>query len=183
METLPLKHLTGFVILSNIPNNTPESRSVVVIIQHNENKGTMGLCINQPLNLKLNDFDENLWGNFDNIPVFRGGPVNPKQIILSAMEWDAQHQQLKWHLGLNQQQTSQLICHQPNAHFKAYSGYLGWAPGQLAEEIQKGLWLPVPMPSKRIFRIPNRMLWDTLMLQYYPSQITVKGFPNNPSFN
>ena len=183
MEKLPFKHLTGFVLLSNISSDKPENHSVVVVIQHNETIGTMGLCINHPLHLNLNDFDEKLWGNFDYIPVFRGGSTKPKQIIVSAMEWDSQRQQLKWQLGLNQQQINALICHLPHAQFKAYCGYVNWAPGQLSEDIQKGLWLPVPMPSKKIFRIPNPTLWDTLMFQYYPSQLTLKGLPKEPSWN
>ena len=183
METFPLNQLTGFVLLSNFPSNNPEKHSVVVIIKHSETAGTMGLCINHPLHLNLNDFDEKLWENFDHIPVFRGGPVNPKQIIITAMQWDENQQQLKWQLGLNPQQTSQLSCNFPNTQFKAYCGYVGWNAGQLAEEIQKGLWLPVPMPSKKIFRIPNATLWDTLMFQYYPTQLPLKEFPKDPSWN
>jgi|GEM_PF-3399755 len=183
MENLPLSPLAGFVLLSNLSNGTPENHSVVVIIQHNETTGTMGLCINHPLHLNLNDFDENLWENFDHIPVFRGGPENPKQIIITAMQWDENRQLLKWQLGLNPQQTSQLIYNSPNTQFKAFCGYVGWRAGQLAEEIQKGLWLPVPMPSKKIFRIPNDTLWDTLMFQYYPTHLTLKELPKNPSWN
>lgn len=183
MENLPLNPLAGFVLLSNIPNASPESHSVVIIVQHSETAGTRGLCINHPLHLNLNDFDEKLWGNFEHIPVFRGGPENPRQIIITAMQWDENRQQLKWQLGLNPQQTSQLICNDPHTQFKAYCGYLGWGPGQLVEEIQKKLWLPVPMPSKKIFRILNDTLWDTLMFQYYPAAHTIKELPKDPSWN
>ena len=173
---------SGLVLLSNTLINPNSEQSVVVIVQHDRVNGTMGLCINHPLRLMLNDFDEKTWGNFSQVPVFKGGPVQPERIIMTSIEWD-QQQRLKWQLGLNQKQANQLIVDNPNIRFKAYCGYIDWKPGQLLEDIKNSLWLPIPLPSKKIFAITNQLLWETLMFQFYPSKLNSKNFPKNPTLN
>jgi len=174
---------SGLVLLSNTSVNHNNDQSVVVIVQHDRTNGTIGLCINHPLRLTLNDFDEKTWGSFHQVPVFKGGPIQPQRLIVTSIEWDHQQQRLKWQLGLNQKQANQLIIDNPNTRFKAYCGYINWKPGQLIEDIKNLLWLPIPLPSKKIFTITNRLLWETLMLQFYPSKLNSKNFPENPTLN
>ena len=184
MDLSNLLDFTGLVLLSNNPNGGIFQHSVAVVIQHNKDTETMGLCINFPLRLMLNDFDEDAWSAFDNVPVFRGGPSQPKRILVTSMTWDANRQMLRWQLGLDQQQALQLMAQHPKSGFKAYCGHISWQPGELAHELQQNLWLPVPMPSKKIFKIANHKLWHTLMLQFYPEYLKeLPDFPENPTLN
>lgn len=172
----------GLVLLSNPLTTSVYRNAVVVVVQYN-NMGAMGLCINQPLHLTLNDFDEKKWGRLNHVPVFKGGPMQPKQVIITSMEWNAQHRCLKWQLGLDTQQISQIMADGDDSDIKAYCGYVSWPQDQLLEEIQKAIWLPVPLPSKKIFSIPQPSLWDTLMLQFYPKLMENKQLPKNSSCN
>lgn len=183
MDIKNFTDLTGVVLLGHqIPNKLLKN-AVVVIVRYDRDLGTMGLCINQPLRLTLSDFDEKSWANLEDVPVFCGGPIQQKQILVTSMEWDAQRQQLKWQLGLNPQAASQLVLSSPKTQFKAYCGYVSWGPGELLDELQRKFWLPVPLPSRRMFKTDNKKLWDTLMLQFYPEFISDKNFPENPSLN
>lgn len=184
MDLSNLLDFTGLVLLSNHPQGGAFQHSVVVIVQHNKDAETTGLCINFPLRLMLNDFDDKTWNAFDNVPVFRGGPLYPKRILVTSMSWDANRQMLRWQLGLNQKQTLQLMAQYPKSGFKAYCGRVVWQPGELADELQQNLWLPVPMPSKKIFKTTNHKLWHTLMLQFYPEYLkSFSSFPENPTLN
>ncbi len=176
-------HFIGLILLSNGSNTDANSNDVVVVVHDNKNSGTIGLCINHPLRLTLNDFDEKIWGNFNQVPVFKGGPTQPQQIIVTSLDWDQQQQRLKWQLGLNQQQATRLMMDHPKTCFKAYCGHINWAPGQLFKDIQDMTWLPIPLPSKKIFSISNPRLWDTLMLKFYPSKLKSTSLPKNLSLN
>lgn len=184
MDLSRLPGFTGLVLLSNNPLGGIFQHSVVVIVQHNRDTETMGLCINLPLRLMLNDFDEVTWGAFGNVPVFRGGPSQPKRLLVTSMHWDEHRQTLRWQLGLDQQQALQIMSRHPKSGLKAYCGHMIWQPGQLIDEVQKNLWLPVPVPSHKIFKTTNRNLWHTLMFQFYPEYLRgFTRFPENPTMN
>lgn len=173
----------GLVLLSNLHQNQFLDQSVVIIIKHDKIHGSFGLCINHPLRLTLNDFDEKKWDCLDYVPVFRGGSIAPNQIIITAMCWDASHQRLNWRLGLEQSQIRNWGTEDSNVQFKAYCGYMNWLPGELESDIHQQHWLPIPLPSKRIFSISNQKLWNTLMLQFYPLIFSNGILPKYPSEN
>ena len=45
---------------------------------------------------------------------------------------------------------------------RAYMGYSGWAPGQLADEIDRGDWLVVKADPSIIFKMPHKEIWNKL---------------------
>lgn len=174
----------GLILLSHFPTADPLwGQSVVVVIRHDDRYGTIGLCINHPLHLTLDDFGEDQWQSLDTVPVFRGGPVAPKHIIVTALSWDAAYQRLCWRLGLDSDLVRHLSADEPHLQFKAYCGHMNWGPGSLEDDIRQQKWLPIPLPSKKIFTLPNSQLWRALMLQFYPIFSTELNLPQHPSEN
>ena len=45
--------------------------------------------------------------------------------------------------------------------FKVFTGYAGWAPGQLTREIELGVWRVVPGTAEAVFS-NNSRLWQNL---------------------
>lgn len=135
------QNFSGLVLLSNPQNqiDTEFEQCVIAVVQHQRDKGAMGLILNRPLRLMLNDFDANQWEHFDDVPVFKGGPVEQKRLILTAIDWTPNNHFLKWHLGLQARQASQLLSQNESIVLRAYCGYVGWREGQLEEELDKNL--------------------------------------------
>ncbi|MFO8066025.1 MAG: YqgE/AlgH family protein, partial [Bacteroidales bacterium] len=55
------------------------ARSVVLLVEHSEADGTIGLILNKPINLKLNEVIK----DFPDItyPLYLGGPVHPDRLF------------------------------------------------------------------------------------------------------
>ena len=179
------QNFSGLVLLSNPQNqiDTEFEKCVIAVVQHQRDKGAMGLILNRPLRLMLNDFDANQWEHFDDVPVFKGGPVEQKRLILTAIDWTPNNHFLKWHLGLQARQASQLLSQNESIVLRAYCGYVGWREGQLEEELDKKIWLPVPMNPQEVFASDNKQLWNQMILKFHPGNLMISQLPFNPSFN
>ena len=165
------------------PEQSEFSHSVIVVINHKEKLGSLGLILNKPLRLTLNDFSEDQWENFENVPVFKGGPVEQNRLIVTALEWDEEQNWVRWHLNLKGRQLSFLVNSDAQLRLQAFCGYVGWQAGQLEKEIQEGFWLPAPVMPQNLFAANNKKLWEKLMSIYYPLQPYKNLLPNDPSFN
>ena len=64
------------------------SRTVVLLSAHSD-EGALGVVLNRPIGKSLGEFGSDFSeGVLSGVPVFTGGPVKEKQIILSA--WHAE---------------------------------------------------------------------------------------------
>ena len=134
------------------------SRTVTYICEHGES-GAMGIVINQPLKIKLNELLEHL--NIEvtqqscNDIVFAGGPIQTDHGFVlhrSAGEWENS-------LKVSEQTyltTSQDILTAiasgsgPKEHLIAM-GYAGWSAGQLEKELAESSWLTVETGPNILF--------------------------------
>ena len=64
------QNFSGLVLLSNPQVETCWDKVVMVVIQHSQERGAIGLQLNRPSRLNLSDFNEKIWENFGNVPVF-----------------------------------------------------------------------------------------------------------------
>lgn len=140
-------------------------RSVVYLVQHNEN-GSVGLVLNQLLPQELDaifpDFPEK-------IPLFQGGPVEQDTIMilhnLSELEnslqsipgiyWAGSFEQLKFMF-------SEGLCTPSDVKF--FKGYSGWGAGQLEAELEEKSWILLPADASLIFEsAPENLYKDVLI--------------------
>lgn len=180
---LSCNYPVGLVLLSSATAPKPFERSVIIVIQHDSRIGTMGLCIDRPLRLTLDDFDEKRWGSFDSVPVYYGGPMQQNQIIVTSFERDKRGHNLCWRLSFTPEQAMHLLRSSQTSTFKAYCGYVGWRPGQLVDEIKQQLWLPVALVPQKLFSLAATHLWETLVFQNYPSELPANYLPQKPQLN
>ena len=143
-------------------NDSAFGRTVTYICEHSD-KGAMGIVINHPLHLKLDEVFDHL--NIEDITakhpeyILAGGPVQTERGFVlhdnQEQHWEAT-QAISKDISLT---TSQDIL-ADMAHDKGPErslvalGYAGWEAGQLEAEIAENAWLTAPASSDIIFNTP-----------------------------
>jgi putative transcriptional regulator len=49
--------------------------------------------------------------------------------------------------------------------YRLYSGFSGWAPGQLESELQRDSWFVLPATENLLFRADTNGMWEVLLEQ------------------
>lgn len=147
------------------PNFT---RTVTVICEHNKH-GAMGIIINQPTSMSVDElFDQLDFKDKNNkapnpSPVFAGGPVHiDRGFILhdSDRQWKSTHiidndlmlttsEDILLDIALGKGPKNSIIA----------LGYAGWAAGQLEQELAENVWLTVPYEANIVFDTPVSKRW------------------------
>ncbi|MEE4660606.1 MAG: YqgE/AlgH family protein [Halieaceae bacterium] len=141
------------------------AHTVTYLCEHNEH-GAMGIVINQPLDLSLEEVLEHLklspTPEMARIPVMAGGPVNmDRGFILhepGPREWEATLPVTEeiW-LTTSRDILASMADGEGPAKSLVALGYAGWSPGQLEAEIADNSWLTLPADPAVIFDTPAHL--------------------------
>lgn len=133
------------------------SKSVVYIYEHNE-EGAMGLVINKPLTMQLNDVLKHL-----NIstqlpavatqPVMMGGPIGQEHGFV-LYEEDSE-----LFLSSSKEMLVAIANGDGPQRYIVTLGYAGWQIGQIEQELQHNHWLIVPCEIDILFATPCAERW------------------------
>jgi putative transcriptional regulator len=138
------------------------SQSITYICEHGES-GAMGIVINQPLELSVDEIFEHLeidtLADFSDEPVMSGGPVQLDHGFVLHRNCDQ-----RWEASLKVTPDITLTSSRdvlraiaagtgPKEHLIAL-GYAGWTAGQLEFELAENSWLTLPADSDIIFSTP-----------------------------
>lgn len=146
------------------------SHTVTLICEHNE-YGAMGIIINQPTSMSVEELidrldTENKSETVPNHnPVFAGGPVHINRGFIlhdSDREWESTHiidndlklttsEDILLDIGKGAGPKNSIVA----------LGYAGWGPGQLEQELADNAWLTVPYEAKIVFDTPVEKRWKT----------------------
>ncbi|SET82883.1 YqgE/AlgH family protein [Thalassotalea agarivorans] len=143
-------------------------KTVTYICEHNE-EGAMGLIINLPLNLTVNDLLNHINQEDKHLAtreqqVLTGGPVaQDRGFVLHSP-------QPGWRSSLSLSRdimitTSKDILdalgtEQAPNDFIVTLGYAGWSAGQLEQELQENAWLTIPASTEILFQTPVPQRWQ-----------------------
>ena len=125
--------------------DAPFQRSVVVVIDHSEDGGTMGLIINRLSHYNLADLVDDIHAEAD-IPVFIGGPVHKERMYYLHSLADLIPDSVEVSEGLYVSGSYDVIKDYINAggdvdgKIRFFLGYSGWDAGQLRGELDKYDW-------------------------------------------
>ncbi|MFL0811371.1 MAG: YqgE/AlgH family protein [Agarilytica sp.] len=151
--------------------------SITYICDHSD-QGAMGIVLNQPLNIHLDEVFDQLALDYHpaagEYPVLAGGPVNAQQgFVLHRNEgkWDSSlHITPDICLTASRDIVSALAENKGPAGAQFALGYAGWSPGQLEEELTENTWLAVPAENSIIFDVPvnerRKVLEDELGINF-----------------
>ncbi len=157
-----------FLIAMPALNDSYFHQSVIYLCDHSED-GAMGLIINQPSEMTLNELLAHLKLPFDpdakhNPRVFIGGPVAKNQGLL--LHTNSLHDDESIPIGENVFLSTSLdalaTLAQDNSEQDALVslGYAGWQAGQLEHEIANNDWLTVQADHDILFNTSRQDCWQ-----------------------
>ena len=154
----------GFLIA--VPQLTdPNFKQSVVLLLQQSDDGALGLVINRESPIYLRDLCKDHEINYAGDPAKRvrvGGPVQPEQglVLYSGDLDDPEGREVLDGLQVSAStRTLQNLCQGSGIRFHCFSGYAGWAPGQLEQEINEGSWILAPVDPGLVLDTPPDNLW------------------------
>lgn len=136
--------------------------SVTYICEHNDS-GAMGVIINRPSSLTLEevleDFDEATETTLGRTQVLLGGPVGVQRGFVlhqgQGQSWESSLSiESEIFLTGSKDILRALAKEQGPEHFLLALGYAGWSGGQLEQELTENSWLTVPASHEILFETP-----------------------------
>ena len=149
----------------------PNFRETVVLLVDHSEEGSWGLVINRPTAVPLSKlFPEEKALQKRDDRLFSGGPVSPGRFLLLLRSPRPPESSrpvfAEVHLA-----SSPAVLRGPDAgviaEFRAYAGYAGWAPGQLAAEVARGDWYIMAAEAEAVFAEEPAGVWATLHTRAY----------------
>ncbi len=168
-------------------------QSVVLIVEHND-EGAMGLVVNHPSSVKVNNA---LSGHFDNLPesddvVFSGGPVEQAALFIlhNAPQYDGGESAVipNVYIGSSAEAFERIIREVSSGiyseiNFRIFSGCAGWGGGQLEGELERGDWFTHAATAERLFQKDIYSLWEKELQSVYEAHRILPPSESNPEWN
>jgi len=136
------------------------SGTLTLICEHDE-KGAIGLVINQPMSITLTDVFEQMGipesPQLENERVLCGGPVaNDRGFVLHRLTGPTWQSTLEINDDIGITTSQDIIealaaCEAPEGALLIL-GYAGWSEGQLEQEFMNNTWLSLPSSDQVLFK-------------------------------
>jgi putative transcriptional regulator len=139
--------------------------SVVLLVEHDE-QGGMGVILNRPLPVTLQQICQESHLAFDGddeATAWRGGPVDPQRgiILVRGGLPDSEDTVLDFTDFISyRKDLLESLLMEPSATFRLFLGYAGWGAGQLDNEIQEGAWVRMPLNPDWLMPEDPQELWS-----------------------
>lgn len=161
-------------------------RSVILLIDHTF-RGTMGLILNKPLPLSL----DNLLGNInlqEQIPIYRGGPLCMDTLFFLhtlGQIPDSLPISQGFYLNGNFEAIKLYITsgNSVEGKIRFFLGYSGWSYNQLYHEINGNTWMVGNEPPSTLMNVHNKNLWKDALCKLGNKYKLWAHFPIKPHYN
>ena len=163
-----MSHASQFIIARPSLQDPSFQQTVILLLQHDQS-GAFGLVVNRPLPPQAWTLP---------FPLYLGGPCKSEGLLMlhGHQEWmDMQTQQEKQivpgiFIGDEEcvKQATQQHAEEATGRFLMMTGYAGWGPGQLENEISQGAWALVKATSENLFQISAQDKWASLLPSIIP---------------
>ena len=163
-------------------------RSVIGLVDHTEEEGTVGFILNKKMNFDVNELIQDL-DSEEKYKVYYGGPVTTDTIhyihnvgdilddsikVSRGVYWGGDFDKLKFLIN------SGLI---KSNNIRFYLGYSGWSAGQLQEELQTGSWIQSRIDPNYIFKSSASQLWKQTLSIKGDRYSVIAQMPHHISLN
>lgn len=145
----------------------PNFRQTVVLVTQRPDASTVGVILNRPTRLVLADLLPGQRVENYQDAVYFGGPVFRRNVV-AVFESAGVPQASAFHLMRGIYMTMQAknvadLLDRPDARYRLYAGFSGWAPGQLESEFVREGWYVVPASEEIVFRRDTRGMWEEMV--------------------
>ena len=177
--------LTGHLLLSNATLFDPNFRRTVVLIGHHDDEGAVGVVLNRPLGVFVDEAVpplSDLVGSHDEL--FEGGPVQPDAAVVIAEFSDPARAGLMAFgaIGFLPDEMDE-ADRDAIVRARIFAGYSGWGPGQLEEELAEDAWLVTGATEADVFTPEPDRLWERVVRRLGPGYAVLQTMPMDPSAN
>ena len=160
-----------FLVAMPILTDPYFNRSVVYICEHNE-KGAVGIIINQPLQsfrVNLSEILQAIVGSKPELsptadfPILCGGPIHPERGFIIHAPGGGWQSSLKMNSEIcvttSKDILRAIVKQQGPEKFIFSLGYANWIAGQIEQEIINNFWLAMPADPAILFDAPFNKRW------------------------
>lgn len=164
-------------------------RSVILLLDEDNNQGHIGLALNKITPVSLQDLFPD-WKAGAEVPVYSGGPVEADRLFMLHTMGDRFEGSMEVSPGLYVgAKLDDIIDYINNNRYadgniRFFLGYSGWSRGQLTSEILKNTWALNPNPGHTdVLTGAEDLYWRREVRRLgekYRSWLLV---PSNPAFN
>jgi len=146
----------------------PRFKARVILLIRHDASGSTGLIVNRssrlPLSAVLSKASQlDLQGR----TLSYGGPVQPNTLLVLVKVHEHPPEPAEKILANLYLTGIGILDLWPDfdgevVDYRAFTGYTGWAPGQLMQEMQRGSWHVLPADEESVFSGRDEMLWKRL---------------------
>ncbi len=178
----------GKVLISEPFLNDPYfKRTVVLLCDHEDNKGSFGFILNKPLDIHVSE----LISEFPDpsIKVGMGGPVEPNSMFYLHARPDLMPESSVVFkdlcLGNDFELLKDLIRDNKitSDDYRFFIGYSGWGENQLKDEMEDKSWIVGSTSIKNILHPRPDKLWSSILKKMGKRFAILANFPEDPSLN
>ena len=177
--------LAGKLLLSNAGLFDPSFRRTVVLIGHHDDEGAVGVVLNRPLDVTVDEAVPPLAGLVrPGDLLYEGGPVEPDGAVV-VVEFERPPTMGIVALGtigfLPQEAEPDDVAGIVRA--RVFAGYSGWGSGQLEDELEEDAWLVADAMPEDVFAEEPERLWEDVLARLGPKYAMLRTMPFDPSLN
>jgi len=168
-------------------------KTVVLIVEDDPEEGTLGVVLNRPTEVPLEQVLESWTALVSGPPVvFRGGPISPNSALALALAqgsaepvgWRSLNgSPLMSRLGLVDLGAPPELLAEGITSMRVFAGYAGWAAGQLRDEIDEGAWYVLAGNPADAFVTEPEHLWREVLRRQGGELALVATYPDDPVWN
>ena len=164
-------------------------RTVVLLLDHDE-EGSLGVVLNRPSEIDVDDVLP-LWrGLVTGEPVLHdGGPVGRDSALgLASVPGREEHEpdgfrRVTGSFGLVDLDVDPDSLVGAIAGLRLFVGYAGWSPGQLEGELEEGAWVVVEAEAGDAFTADAEGLWRAVLRRQRGELAFLATYPGDPTLN
>lgn len=166
-----MKNFTHQLLIASVSMDDPRFAGSVIYIAKHEKNGTLGLIINQTIDVSVRQMLEELEIETQILrkppQVLYGGPIRPDVgfvIHTGQPHWFSSFAVSENVCITTSKDVLDAIAHNRGVgNFQICLGHASWYEGQLEQEIANGDWYTCPADMQLLFELPYEQRWQAAM--------------------
>ena len=161
-------------------------RTVILLLDHNENESSMGLVLNRPSGILVEDALPSMSAVAQPPVLFLGGPVEEGTALVLAEPIDPAGPSLHYMrdgVGLLDMASPEGDVIHGLHRVRVFSGYAGWGPRQLETELRNGAWITAAAEPSDLWTDDADALWARVLHRQGGLTRFLASYPDQPWLN